>query len=62
MPLHHVVDNIPFVSTGTGTGRRKVMMLPEQWATHLGHPGCTVVAVTLDHTGQLSMVMESIKK
>jgi hypothetical protein len=58
MPRHHVVDSIRFVSTGTGTNRMKVMMSAAEWATHLGYPGYTVVQVTLDHTGQLSMVIE----
>lgn len=58
VPRHHVVDSIPFVSAGAGTDRWKVMMSPQDWATHLGHPGFTVVEVTLDHTGHLSLVME----
>lgn len=57
-PRHHVVDRIGFVSTGSGEGREKVMMSGAEWAAKLGRPDHTVVEVHLDHTGQLSLVLE----
>lgn len=55
---HHVVSSIEFVSSSSGTSREKIMMSPSEWATFLGKPDLTVVAVYLDHAGQLSMVFE----
>jgi hypothetical protein len=58
IPAHHVVDSINFVSSGSGRGRMKLMMSGPEWAAYLGRPDRTVVEVALDHTGQLSLVME----
>lgn len=58
VPRCHILESIPFVSTGSGVDRIKQTMSGAEWAAFLGCPDHTVVEVDLDHAGQLSLVME----